>query len=154
MREEFYDRVSDLMTREAFKSRVEEEMESWGGLLDEDVAALLVVDELGRNAIVFGEIVDLYEGGEALLKVRVEAIEDVREFNRRDGSQGRVVNLVVSDASGRCRLVLWDEEVDLVTSGAVAVDSTIRIVDGYVRRGPYGLEVSSGKWGVVVPLEP
>lgn len=151
MRKELYEKVSDLISREEFTARVQEELLAWGDLLDEDVAALLVVDELGRNDVVFGNIADLYEGGEALLTVRVQAIEDVREFSRRDGSQGKVVNLTVSDVSGQCRLALWDDEVDLVESSAVEVGSIIRVIDGYVRRGPFGLEVSTGRWGVILP---
>ncbi len=151
LRKELFEKVSDLISEEEFGKRVNEEMEAWGHLLDEDVAALLVVDELGRNEVVFKEIADLYEGGEALLDVKVEAVEKSREFERRDGSQGRVVNLTVADASGRCRLTLWDDEVELVESGTVRVGSTLRVIDGYVRRGPYGLEVSSGKWGAILP---
>lgn len=151
MREDLYERVKDLLTPEEFHARVRREMEEWGGLLEEYAAALLVVDQLGRNEVSFGRVADLYEGGEAFLRLRVESVNGVREFERKDGTPGRVVNLQVSDESGRCRLVLWDEEVDLVTSGKVAVGSQLRVVDGYVRRGRYGLEVSTGRWGVILP---
>ncbi len=154
MTEELYDRVKDLISREGFMARVQEEMEAWGGLLEERVAALLVVDEFGRHEVVYRNVADLYEGGEALLRVRVDKVGRMREFTRRDGSQGRVVNLRVSDDSGNCRLALWDEEVDLVSSGKVTTGSTIKVIDGYVRRGPYGIEVSSGKWGAILPANP
>ncbi len=114
----------------------------------------MVVDELGRSEVAFRRIADLYEGGEALLRVKVEEIEGEKEFTRKDGGQGRVANLIVSDDSGNCRLVLWDDEADLVASGTVKVGSTIRIIDGYVRRGRYGIEVATGKWGVILPQEP
>lgn len=129
-------------------------METWGGLLEEEAAALLVVDELGRNEVAFRKIADLYEGGEALLQAKVDDIGELREFTRQDGTRGRVVNLTVSDPSGRCRLVLWDEEVELVTSGKVKVGYVVKVIDGYVRRTRYGLQVSSGKWGVILPEEP
>jgi replication factor A1 len=153
LREELYDRVRDIISRQEFEARVKEEVEVWGGLLEEDAAALLVIDQLGRNEVTFRKVADLYEGGEAFLRVRVESISPVRGFERRDGAQGRVVNLVVRDDTGRCRVVLWDDEVDLVTSGKLAVGSSLKVVDGYVRRGRYGLEVTSGKWGVILPEE-
>lgn len=152
-KDELFRRVDDVLTEEAFDARIQEEVEAWGGLLDEDAAALLVVDKLGRNEIAFGRVEDLYEGGEALLQVQVDEVGPIREFERRDGSVGRVTNLKVSDGTGAVRLVLWDEEVDLVAAGEVALGTPLRVVDGYVRRGPYGLEVVTGKWGVLLPDE-
>lgn len=146
-----YGKVKDLLSREEFEDRVARELEAWEGLLDPDVAALLVVDELGRHEVTFGAVTDLYEGAEALLQVEVEEIGEIREFNRRDGTAGRVVNLVVADATGRCRLVLWDEEVDLVVSGRIQAGDRLRVIDGLVRRSDFGLEVSTGKWGVLLP---
>ncbi len=153
MLDSHYERVKDLLPRDEFEAQVRAEMEAWGGLLEEDTAALLVVDALGRNEVAFRHVEDLYEGGDALLRVRVDSVEEVRTFSRKDGSEGRVINLTVSDDTGDVRLALWDEEVDLVLGGTVGVGSRIRIIDGYVRRGPFGLEVSSGKWGVVLPEE-
>lgn len=151
--DELFQRVEDLLSREAFEARIQEEVEAWGGLLEEDAAALLVVDALGRNEVAFRKVAELYEGGDALLRVRVQAVEEVRTFTRKDGSEGRVLNLMVADETGEVRLALWDEEVDLVVEGPLGEGSRLRIIDGYVRRGPFGLEVSSGKWGVVLPEE-
>ncbi|MFQ5553076.1 MAG: OB-fold nucleic acid binding domain-containing protein [Thermoplasmata archaeon] len=149
-----YDKVKDLLSREDFGGRVQAEVEAWGGLLTEEAAALLVVDTLGRNEVAFGQISDLYEGGEALLQVTVERVGPVRRFTRRDGRKGRVVHLTVSDASGTVRLVLRDEEADFITSGTVREGDRLKVVDGYVRMGREGLEVSTGKWGVVLPEVP
>ncbi|MFQ6012205.1 MAG: hypothetical protein ACE5LS_00960 [Thermoplasmata archaeon] len=151
---ELYERVKDLLSWEAFGQRLREEAEAWGGLLDEEAAALLVVDALGRNEVAFGRVADLYEGGEALLRVQVDQVGPVQDFERRDGGEGRVVKLNVSDASGTVRLVLRDEEVELVTSGTAQEGGRIKVVDGYVRRGRQGLEVGTGKWGVVLPGDP
>lgn len=151
-RKDLYARVKDLLSREEFERRIAEEKEAWGGLIEEEAAALLVVDQLGRNEVVFGRVLDLYEGGEALLEVRVEEIGPVREFTRRDGSEGRVLNATISDASGSCRLVLWDEEVQMVASGLLRAGGIVKVIDGYVRQGPYGLEVTTGKWGAILPV--
>ncbi|MFQ5986972.1 MAG: OB-fold nucleic acid binding domain-containing protein [Thermoplasmata archaeon] len=146
-----YEKVKDLLLPEEFRGRVQAEVEEWGGLLTEKAAALLVVDALGRNEVAFGQISDLYEGGEALLRVTVEHVGPVHRFTRRDGGEGQVVHLTVSDASGTVRLVLRDEETDFVTSGTVREGDHLKVVDGYVRVGREGLEVSAGKWGVVLP---
>ena len=65
-----------------------------------------------------------------------------------------MVHLSVSDDSGAVRLDLWDEEVDLVTSGTVREGGRLKLVDGYVRQGREGLVVTMGKWGVVLPEDP
>ena len=149
-----YAKVKDLLSRDEFERRIQEEIDAWGGLLSERAAALLIVDALGRNEVTFGQIAALYEGGEALLEVRVERVGSVRTFARRDGGEGRVVHLRVSDDSGTVRLDLWDEEVDLVTSGNVRAGGRLKLVDGYVRKGREGLVVTTWKWGVVLPEDP
>ncbi len=151
---DLYAKAKDLLSREEFEARVQAEIEAWGALLTEEAAGLLVVDALGRNEVAFGKVADLYEGGEALLEVKVDGIGPVRNYSRRDGDPGRVVHLTVSDASGTVRLVLGDEEVDLVTSGTVREGGRIKLVDGYVRQGRQGLEVTTGKWGVLLPEDP
>lgn len=152
--QDLYAKVKDLLSREEFEGSVQAEIEVWGGLLTEAAAALLVVDSLGRNEVTFGQIADLYEGGEALLEVEVEQVGPVRKFPRRDGGEGRVATLTISDASGKGRLVLSNEEVDLVTSGTIREGGRIKVVDGLVRRVRRGLEVTTGKWGVVLVERP
>jgi ssDNA-binding replication factor A large subunit len=149
-----YEQVKDLLSHDQFERRIQDEIEAWDGLLSGEAAALLVVDALGRNEIAFGQVRDLYEGGEALLQVQVRQIGSVRTFARRDEQEGRVVQLQVTDDSGDVRLDLLDEEVDLVTSGTVREGGRIRLVDGYVRQGREGLVVTTGKWGVVLPEAP
>ena len=48
------------------------------------------------------------------LRGRVLAVDSVRTFERDDGSEGRVSNLVLGDESGRVRITLWDEQANLV----------------------------------------
>jgi len=88
---------------------------------------------------------------EVALRVRVDVVGPVREFERQDGSRGRVVNLDISDDTGRCRLVLWDDDVALVERGRVAKGSSLRLLDCFVRVSRFGTEVSRGKFGTVLP---
>lgn len=145
-----YERVKDLLSREEFDARVRSKAAAWGGLLDEDAAGRLVLDELGRGEVDFQTVRGLREGMEVTLRVRVDGVGPVREFARQDGSRGRVVNLDVSDDSGRCRLVLWDDDVGLVEQGRVREGATLRLLDCYVKGGRFGTEVSRGKFGSVL----
>ena len=139
------------MTREEFDARVQGKVAEWGGLLDDDAAARLVLDELGRGEADFQAIRDLREGMEVTLRVRVDAVGPVRAFPRQDGTTGRVVNLDISDGTGRCRLVLWDQDVALAERGRIQAGSSLRLLDCFVRPSRYGLEISRGKFGTVLP---
>ncbi len=145
-----YAQVQDRVTREEFDSRVRATVAEWGGLLDQDAAAMIVVETLGGSVAAFQLIKDLEEGAEANLRAEVVGLSPVRTFTRQDGSGGRVVNLELRDASGFCRMPLWDEDVALVEKGRVAVGKTVRAIDCFVRRTNFGLEVGKGKFGALL----
>jgi len=151
MRKDPYSKVSDLLSREEFEEKVRKKMLDWNNLIDQDAATLLVLDELGRNEVEYDKISEATEGLEVTLRAKVESISPIREFLRKDGSQGSVVNLEISDGTGRCRLVLWDEDVELTRKGRISPGDTVRIIDGYVKRTDFGIEISKGRWGTILP---
>ncbi len=142
-----YDLVKDLISREEFDRRVQAKVEGWEGLLEEDVAVLLVVDELGRSQVAFSTLAEVGEDLPVRVRVRVEEVGQAKEFSRTGGRRGRVVNVTISDASSRCRLVLWDDDVELV--GSVSPGALLELVDCEARRGPFGLEILRGRWGTI-----
>ncbi|OLC64865.1 MAG: hypothetical protein AUH76_03660 [Candidatus Rokubacteria bacterium 13_1_40CM_4_67_11] len=154
MRRPFYEKVEDLVTPEAFDAQVDSAIAEWGGLLDRDTAAMVVVERLGRSVASFARIADLEEGMEANLRATVVGISPVRTFTRQDGAPGRVANLELRDESGFCRFALWDDDVGLVDRGKVAVGATVRALDCYVKRTNFGLDVSRGKFGALVVEAP
>lgn len=100
--------VDDLLTKEEFERRVEAKIEECGDLVDEPTAAMLVVDELGRQHVkikglaaksslfsFFGKVIDKTEP---------------KEFDRADGEKGWVATLLLGDETGTTRVVLWDEK--------------------------------------------
>lgn len=148
-----YEKVKERATPEAFDAEVEATLQAWGGLLDRDTAAMVAVEKLGGSVAVFTPIKDLEEGMEANLRARVVGLSPVRTFSRQDGSGGRVVNLELRDDTGFCRFPLWDEDVDLVEKGKVAVGKTVRAIDCFVKRTNFGLEVGRGKFGTLIVEE-
>src|SRR5213592_4017902 len=150
VRRPHYEKVQDLLSPEAFETRLDSVIEEWGGLLDRDTAAMVVAERLGRSVASFARVADLEEGMEANLRATVVAVSPVRTFNRQDGTSGRVLNLELRDESGSCRFALWDDDVGLVERGKIAVGSTVRALDCYVKRTNFGLDVSRGKFGALV----
>jgi len=77
--------------------------------------------------------------------------EPVRTFDRDDGSEGQVANLLVGDDTGRVRVTLWDERADDVD--AFDRHEVVEIVDGYVRERDGSTELHVGDRGAVEPVE-
>jgi replication factor A1 len=73
--------------------------------------------------------------------------DSVRSFDRDDGSEGRVANLVVGDETGRVRVTLWDEKADRAEE--LSPGETVEVVDGYVRERDGDLELHVGSRGAV-----
>ncbi|MFC7156143.1 single-stranded DNA binding protein [Halomarina halobia] len=82
---------------------------------------------------------------------KVLGTEPVRTFDRDDGSEGRVSNLVLGDETGRVRVTLWDERADRATELAEGV--SVEVVDGYVRERDGALELHVGSRGKVEELD-
>lgn len=77
--------------------------------------------------------------------------DTVRTFDRDDGSEGKVSNLVLGDSTGRVRVTLWDDQADLATE--LEADETVEVVDGYVRERDGSLELHVGNRGAVETVD-
>jgi replication factor A1 len=77
--------------------------------------------------------------------------DSVRTFDRDDGSEGRVANLVLGDETGRIRVTLWDENTELID--AFAPGDSVELIDGYVRERDGDLELHVGDRGTIEPIE-
>ena len=143
-----YSMVSDLMTKERFIDEIKNRREKYGELLNDDAIAYLIVDELGRNPGNRMKISDLYDGINATIEARIIRIEP--EEIRKDGKL-RILRLELEDDTGSCQLVLWNEEIDKIGKN-LKKGMRIKIVNGYIRENIYGLQISLGKWGVLIPL--
>lgn len=150
---DIYEKLGGKVTQREFSKLIEDKMEEMGGLCDERTAALLVAHDLGAegmNAIKISEISLDKKNVEFLGKIT--STYEPREFNRSDGTTGKVTNITVADETGETRVTLWDELADAVSTGDLKEGDVIR-VKGYVKEGQQGLEVSIGKGGGVMKAE-
>ncbi|KAB1186688.1 MULTISPECIES: single-stranded DNA binding protein [Haloferax] len=85
------------------------------------------------------------------LKGKLLDTGEVRTFDRDDGSEGRVSNLSLGDATGRIRVTLWDERADL--AGELDTGESVEVVDGYVRERDGSLELHVGSRGAVEVID-
>ncbi|QLG50600.1 single-stranded DNA binding protein [Natrinema halophilum] len=77
--------------------------------------------------------------------------DSVRTFDRDDGSEGKVSNLVLGDPTGRIRVTLWDERADQATK--LEVGTTVEVIDGYVKERDGTLELHVGNRGAVEEVD-
>ncbi len=77
---------------------------------------------------------------------RVVATSDIREFERPDGSTGKVASLMLMDSTGQVRVSLWDERTDLVKD--LKLGTAVKLENASVRPGLRdGPELSLGSRG-------
>jgi len=95
------------------------------------------VAEVGLNAIY-------------TVRGEVSGMGDVRDFSRKDGSEGRVGSFHLSDDSGRIRVTLWNEMVEFLDK--ITLGQVVEVVDCYAREVPGGeVELSIDWRGEVRP---
>jgi len=63
----------------------------------------------------------------------VSGIDDIREFDRPDGTKSKVSNIYISDNTGRIKVALWAEHADLINE--IDIGSEICIVDAFAKSG-------------------
>lgn len=82
----------------------------------------------------------------------VTGLGEVREFQREDGKAGRVVNIYISDATGRIRVALWGDHVRLIEG--LDLGHKADLIDCQVKNGwNEGLEISCG-WRTRITFAP
>ncbi|KYK30313.1 MAG: hypothetical protein AYK22_04205 [Thermoplasmatales archaeon SG8-52-3] len=148
-KDQLYEKINDLKTKNEFEEEISKIKKDNDELFDDDTAALFIIDKLGRNQENICKIIDLEHGMECTIFGKVIDIHKSRRFNRKNGTQGRVINLDISDGTGNCRLALWDKDVDLVEKQSIKNNTNIKIINGYVKDGFNGIEINVGRYGLI-----
>jgi len=152
-KDQLYDLIKDLKTKDEFEKEIKIKSKEYEDLIDENIIAVLIVDELGRNTQNISKISSLKPKSESTIIGKIKNINQSRKFNRKNGTTGKVVNLEIEDDTGCCGLVLWDKDVELVKNKKIKIGSNVKVINGYIKDGFNGLEINIGRWGFI-ELEP
>ena len=152
-KDQLYESIKDIKTKNEFEEDIKKIKQEYDELFDDDTAALLILDELGRNKQNLSKINELESGMECTVLGKITSITQSRTFNRKNGSTGKVINLELADDTGKCGLALWDKDVDLVKNKKIQIGTNVKVVNGYVKDGFNGIEINSGRWGLI-EIEP
>jgi len=140
--------ISDLeqkskKSREELLSKIKKKQEELSGLVSSEGAAHLVARDLGvsiiresRRELKLKDIKPDMKNIET--KVRIIGITETREFKRKDGKQGRVASLIVTDGTGEARIPLWDKQIDLIDEKTVEKNDVIEIKNAYAKENIFG----------------
>ena len=119
------------------KQKVEEKMEEFSGMVSEEGAIHLVAKEHGvqlseaSSELKIENVVP--EMRKVNIKGRVTNILDMNTFERDDGEEGRVQNVVMADDTGSIRITLWDDQTAIaekVSEGdAIAIEGAYSVED-------------------------
>lgn len=162
-RKEIFEKILELrsdLTAEDLQRMIQTKIEGAGRLLTEEGATFMVANEFGidlSNGNVVGtgmKVKDLIIGAnDATIVGVISSISLPKSFVRRDGVEGQVARLVVSDDTGSIRVVLWNEKTSIISDSKVSQNQMVRISHGYVRKGLTGNpELNLGRRGTVVVL--
>ncbi len=144
-------------SKEDIEKMIEEKQDELSGLVSKEGAAYIVGRELGINLIKEEQrdlkIKNLVSGIRSVdMIVKIVKIFEPRGWEKGDKS-GSVLNLVIGDETGKTKLALWNEDVQLVERLGLKEGDVIEISNARTRNGLDMPEVSLAKGGSIKKSE-
>lgn len=129
-------------TREDYGGRVEVQVGEKGTLeVNPEDLKLKAFPSISRFATKIRELSREPKGSRVNLVGEIVQVGSVSEFERPNGSRGKVLRLVLSDGTGEATVVIWNEKVEEVM-GLINEEVELQVVDARAKRATVdGLEV-------------
>jgi len=130
--------------RDALLTMVQRKKEESHGLLSDEGAIRLLAQQLSVSPPASSDLKDqrissVHSGlNDSTITGEVVSVSDVHEFQRSDGTQGKVLRMRVGDASGQITGVFWDSLADTVAREALTPGARVRLLHGYTKFGRAG----------------
>ncbi len=147
------------LPKEQLYEKIKDKNAELSGLVSMEGAAHLVARDLGVNILVPDKrelkIKDIINDMRNInIKGRILQISDKKEFNRKDGSKGKVCNLIITDGTGEARIPLWDKQVNMLDDGKLSEGDIILIKNAFAKDNVFGgIEVRLSKLSRVEKLD-
>jgi replication factor A1 len=127
------------LTEEDINSKLKLKMDQLSGLISKEGAAHIIANELGVKLFDEGtlKIKSVYPGMRSVETIgKITNIYETKEFNRKDGTAGKVASFLIADETGRLRIVLWNEQTDKLKDLKEGI--VVQIKDGYTKENING----------------
>ncbi len=132
------------LSEEEINFKIKQKMDQLSGLISKEGAAHIIANEVGIK--LFEEISGKLQIKNILAGMRdvetvgkVQQIFPIREFQRQDGSSGKVASITIADETGSIRIVLWGSQTDVVKD--LKENDPVKIISGYTRENNNRLEI-------------
>ncbi len=133
------------LTEQQIQEILEQEKARSGGLLGDETLLRLIAArysvEIVQPKTDFSRILPsgrLFSGlNDVSVEGRLVAVFPARSFNGGEKS-GKFANLLIVDDDSILRVVLWNEQVDMVESGELKAGQIVKLLHGYTRNDRYG----------------
>ncbi|MCD6381314.1 MAG: hypothetical protein J7L50_03205, partial [Candidatus Odinarchaeota archaeon] len=150
------------LSREEIMEKIRSIKRELGAKFISDVgAAQIIASDLGVPLFesipheVVLEVRELKDGQQKVSVIgRVVRILGVRDF-KTDKASGKVGSFILADQSGEVRVVLWNENAELISKNGIKVGDIVKVSNGYTKKNIRGnLEVHVGTYGKVIVNPP
>jgi ssDNA-binding replication factor A large subunit len=146
--ERSYKRIEGMMDRDVFDREVDGIVEGSGSMFTNELAAMMVVDRLGRSEVRVPSLDHVRPGVTTVVRGFVARVVSVREFER-EGRTQTVANVLLKDGTGQIVLVLWDDNAQMASSGDLSPGVWVRAANINVKRERDVLEAHASRSATV-----
>jgi len=149
------------LSKTEIQSLVEEKKEELKGLISDEGALFVIAKELGVE--VSGENQELLNEIELnisditlnmkniVLVGRIKDIFNLNSFKKSNGEVGYVGAFKLHDNTGDIRIVLWDDQVNVLKDERFEKNEIVKILNGNAKQGRYGgIEIHIGRFSKIV----
>ncbi len=130
------------ISEEEINSKIKAKMDQLSGLISKEGAAHIIANELGVKLFEEGKlkIKDIFSGMRTVETLgKITNLFEVKEFQRKDGTGGKVASFVIADETARCRVVMWNDQTDKLKD--LAVDNIVHIKNAFSKENNNGIEI-------------
>jgi ssDNA-binding replication factor A large subunit len=167
--EELYQKllVSGI-SEQQLEQELERKIKEFGGFMTKQGILFIIAKEHGINPYndaLYKELEEMIDYDEFSITVeeikeqmtnivllgKILSFSQPYEFTRKDSSIGKVSSFTLVDWTGVIKVVLWEENAQLVESEFFKKGELIRVIGGYSKKGEnYSVELHIGKKGRVI----
>jgi replication factor A1 len=132
------------LDRDKLVAMIEQKKQESHGLLSDEGAVRLVAQQLSISPLPSSGLSDqrissVHAGlNNSTITGQVNSISEIREFQRSDGTLGKVLKMRISDGSGQITCVFWDNLAETADREALTPGSQLRLLHGYTKNGMGG----------------
>lgn len=153
--EQIYQALLDIgLSEEEIKNQIREKLTEFQGFMTKEGALYLIgkengIDLYSSDPQIQEEIEELIDYNDFTIPIsdviegmrniviagRITEINKKRNFIKKDGTPGRVASFVICDKSDYIRVVLWNDQIEIMDNQYFQKEEIIQVIGGYSKRG-------------------